>query len=122
MQKLNKYFKEDIYNYLQKQFTADRFENMFQIRLFAILESLRYNKPIQEIINSNERKIVGKDKSIVLDYMCPFLTKSEIVLGFHFGFQLMKSFYFGNSKLGDICTVCYCTDAKTNSVNACQLV
>ncbi|CAD8120325.1 unnamed protein product [Paramecium sonneborni] len=119
--KLNKYFKEELYNYLQKQLKAERFDDMFNIRLSCLLSSLRQNQPLMNIIISNTRQLQLKQKSKILQRLGYVTQKSDIKLSYHFGFQISKNYYVNNSKLGDVCMVVYCENQKNNLV-ACQLV
>ncbi|CAD8112133.1 unnamed protein product [Paramecium sonneborni] len=119
--KLNKYFKEDLYNYLQRQLKAERFDDMFNIRLSCLLSALRQNQPLINIIISNTRQLQLKQKSKILQRLCQVSLKSDIKLSYHFGFQITKNYYVNNSKLGDVCMVVYCENQKNNLV-AGQLV
>ncbi|CAD8205107.1 unnamed protein product [Paramecium pentaurelia] len=119
--KLNKYFKEDLYNYLQRQLKAERFDEMFNIRLSCLLSALRQNQSLMNIIVSNTRQLQLKQKSKILQRLCYVTQKSNIKLSYHFGFQISKNYYVNNSKLGDVCMIVYCENQKNNLV-ACQLV
>ncbi|CAD8194397.1 unnamed protein product [Paramecium octaurelia] len=119
--KLNKYFKEELYNYILKQIKAERFDEMFNIRLSCLLSALRQNKPLMNIIVSNTRQLQLKQKSKILQRLCQVTQKSDIKLSYHFGFQISKNYYVNNSKLGDVCMIVYCENQKNNLVS-CQLV
>ncbi|CAK91166.1 unnamed protein product (macronuclear) [Paramecium tetraurelia] len=119
--KLNKYFKEELYNYILKQIKAERFDEMFNIRLSCLLSALRQNQPLTNIIVSNTRQLQLKQKSKILQRLCSVTQKSDIKLSYHFGFQISKNYYVNNSKLGDVCMIVYCENQKNNLVS-CQLV
>ncbi|CAD8109738.1 unnamed protein product [Paramecium primaurelia] len=119
--KLNKYFKEELYNYLLKQIKAEQFDEMFNIRLSCLLSALRQNQPLMNIIVSNTRQLQLKQKSKILQRLCQVTQKNDIKLSYHFGFQISKNYYVNNSKLGDVCMIVYCENQKNNLVS-CQLV
>ncbi|CAD8117346.1 unnamed protein product [Paramecium sonneborni] len=108
------YFTRDLYNYLVNQYLTEKFNNIFYIRFSCLLNSIKYKKNVNEIINSNVRQIIKSDGRLVLEKVGNLNKQITKKLYFKFGFQLITSFYISNCKLGDICAVCHYKNSSLN--------
>ncbi|CAD8190646.1 unnamed protein product [Paramecium pentaurelia] len=114
LNQLYNYFTRDLYDYLVNQFITEKFNSMFYIRFHCLLNSIKYNKNLNEILNSNTRQLFKSKGGFVIEKVCNLNKQITQKLYFRFGFQLTISFYISNCKLGDICAVCYYDNSKLN--------
>ncbi|CAD8113504.1 unnamed protein product [Paramecium sonneborni] len=114
LNELYRYFTRELYDYLVNQYITERFNSIFNIRLHCLLNSIKYQKNVNEILNSNVRQFIKSKRGLVLEKVCNLnknITKKQY---FKFGFQLVTSFYISNCKLGDICAICHYDNSKLN--------
>ncbi|CAD8199656.1 unnamed protein product [Paramecium octaurelia] len=110
------YFTTDLYEYLQNSFKNEKFNSMFYIRFHCLLDSIKYKKNLNEILNSNTRQIFKSNEGFVLEKVCNLNKYITSGLGFRFGFQLTTSFYISNCQLGDTCAILHSDNSKLNLI------
>ncbi|CAD8123495.1 unnamed protein product [Paramecium sonneborni] len=108
--RLKDFFISKVENSLFEQLQSQSFEQLFEVYLSILLQSLRQNNQFLQSTQSNVRRIIKATKSKVIERMAQFSEYN--FLRFQFGFQLTPTYYQQRAKIGDICFVCFLKNGK----------
>ncbi|CAK84013.1 unnamed protein product (macronuclear) [Paramecium tetraurelia] len=117
--RLKEFFMEKVSKSLFEQLKSQSFEQLFEVQLSILLQSIRQNNYLQQSTQQNYRRAIRSSKSKVLQKISKFSTYK--IVSFQFGFQLTPTYFQQIAKPGDMCMVLF-QQHGSMKLEPCQLI
>ncbi|CAD8201442.1 unnamed protein product [Paramecium octaurelia] len=103
--RLKEFFMEKVSKSLFEQLRSQSFEQLFEVQLSILLQSIRQNNYLLQSTQQNYRRAIRASKSKVVQKIGKFSTYK--LVSFQFGFQLTPTYFQQIAKPGDMCMVLF---------------